>query len=143
MKYEYISLDKQWANSRNTSHGVASAIAVVAGPNDIDRVWDDPTVREHSAVVEALEQFISDGDVAWDHSFHWGEETIIPAVSTFKDYTNAQAYHDFMGGWLLIVAEGYWVCDDPGTVKDVYGQEFLDECERQQCWDETLLKEAA
>jgi len=143
MEYKHISVDEWWANSRNTSHEVASAIAAVAGPNDMDRVWEEPTDEERSAVVEALEQFIADGDVAWDHTFHWGEEEIRPVVDTFKDYPNAQTYHDFMGGWLLIVAEGYWVCDDPGIVKDVYGQEFLDECERQHCFDQTLLKEDA
>ena len=36
---------------------------------------------------------------------------------------------------------GFVVCDDPGTIKDIRGQDFIDECERQQCWDETLLKE--
>lgn len=139
MRYEYISVDECWAN---TSRGVASAIHAVAGPNDMDRVWDDPTDKERSAVVEALEQFIRNGDVAWDHTFHWGDETLSPHVDDFQDHQNAQAYHEFLGGWLLVI-DGYWVCDDPGTIKDLRGQEWMDECERQQCWDETLLKEAA
>ena len=143
MTYNYINVDEQWASSRNTSDEVASAIAAVAGPNDMDRVWEDPTDNEHRAVVEALEQFIRKGDVNWDHTFCWGEVEITPHVDNFQDLENAQAYHGWLGGWLLIVAEGYWVCDDPGIVKDVYGQDFLDQCERQQCWDETLLKEAA
>lgn len=142
MRYEYISVDEWWANSLNTSHGVASAIAAVAGPNDMDRVLDDPTDKERSAVVEALEQFIRNGDVAWDHTFHWGEVTLTLHVDDFQDLENAQAYHEFLGGWLLMI-DGYWVCDDPDTIKDVRGQDFIDECERQQCWDETLLKEAA
>ena len=142
MEYKHISVDEWWANSRNTSHEVASAIAAVAGPNDMDRVWEDPTDEERSAVVEALEQFICKGDVAWDHTFCWGEVEITLHVDDFQDLENAQSYHEWLGGWLLMI-DGYWVCDDPGTVKDLRGQEWMDECERQQCWDETLLKEAA
>ena len=142
-KYIYTRVDDQWSNCRNTCREVASAIHAVAGPNEMDRVWEAPTDKEIDEVVKALEQFIGDGDVSWDHTFHWGEVSITPVVHTFKDYPNAQAYHDFLGGWLLIVAEGHWVCDDPGIVKDLRGEDWMDECVRQQCWDETLLKEAA
>jgi|DEB0MinimDraft_10_1074344.scaffolds.fasta_scaffold34887_3 hypothetical protein len=141
-KYIHTQVDEQWANCRNTSREVASAIHAVAGPNDMDRVWEAP-YGQFDDVVKALEQFISNGDVAWDHTFHWGEVSITPVVDTFKDYPNAQAYHDFLGGWLLIETDGYWVCDDPGIVKDLRGEDWMDECVRQQCWDETLLKEAA
>jgi len=60
----------------------------------------------------------------------------------FKDYDKAKEYADLLGGWVLM-DDGFIVCDDPGIVKDLRGQEWMDECERQQCWDETLLKEAA
>jgi|11BtaG_2_1085332.scaffolds.fasta_scaffold05811_8 hypothetical protein len=62
----------------------------------------------------------------------------------FKHHEDAVRSHDLMGGWILIEVSGrYQVYSNPSTVKDLRGQGFIDECERQQCWDETLLKEAA
>lgn len=62
----------------------------------------------------------------------------------FKRYEDAAKFHDFMGGWLLVMSGGlFQVETDCGVVKDLRGCEWMDECDRQQCWDETLLQEAA
>ena len=65
----------------------------------------------------------------------------------FEDYDKATKCADLLGGWVLVDNTmgmfGFVVCDDPGTIKDIRGQDFIDECERQQRWDETLLQEPA
>ena len=62
----------------------------------------------------------------------------------WKHHKDAARFHDLMGGWLLINSDGWFQVEtDEGVVKDLRGEEWMDECDRQQCWDETMLKEAA
>ena len=56
-----------------------------------------------------------------------------------NDYTAAVSCQDFYGGWLLIDGLKFLVCTDIGTVRAMRGQNFIDQCEDQQCWDETKL----
>lgn len=58
-----------------------------------------------------------------------------------NDYTAAVSCQDLYGGWLLMDGFEFVVCTDLGTVRDMRGQDFIDQCEHQQCWDETLLKD--
>lgn len=42
------------------------------------------------------------------------------------------------GGWLLHMGDGnYLVTDDEGTVRGLRGNDYVSDCERLQCWDET------
>ena len=59
-------------------------------------------------------------------------------------HKDAARFHNLTGGWLLIKSDGWFQVEtDEGIVKDLRGEDWMDECTRQQCWDETLLKEAA
>ena len=113
-------------------------------PRSVIATFDTEAEAEHAYWLLLLHN-VSTSDTApwilWDSSQF--TEVVNESPEFLGDYAVAKELQGIKGGWLLIVEEGYWVCDDPGTVKDLRGEEFLDECERQQCWDETLLKEAA
>lgn len=61
---------EQWAQSRELSFEIAQAIQDLCSndQNEMDRVWNDPTVNEINSVME----------VAWnlteEDTLHWGEE---------------------------------------------------------------------
>ena len=70
---------------------------------------------------------------------------------TFNDLAEAQHFHNESGGWLLQTAylsvnphmkhgDEYTVTDDSGMVKDLRSADFISECEKVECWDETLLE---
>ena len=70
----------------------------------------------------------------------------------FNDLAEAQQYHAELGGWLLQTAhlsvnphmkhgDEFTVTDDVGLVKDLRGEGFIEQCEKAECWDETLSEE--
>lgn len=72
-------------------------------------------------------------------------------TKTFFALDEARKYHHDIGGWLLQTAhlsvnphmqhgDEYTVTDDSGMVKDLRSADFIAECAKAECWDETLLK---
>tara|TARA_R110001606_G_scaffold211937_2_gene359607 strand:- start:152 stop:391 length:240 start_codon:yes stop_codon:yes gene_type:complete len=70
---------------------------------------------------------------------------------TFFALDEARKYHHDIGGWLLQTAHlsvnlhmqhgnEYIVTDDSGMVKDLRSADFISECAKAECWDETLLE---
>ena len=111
-------------------------------PRSVVATFDSEAEAEHAYWLLLLHNVNTTDNAPW---ILWDSGQFTDVVDECPEllgnYAVAKELQAIKGGWLMIVDEGYWVCNDPGIVKDLRGQEFLDECERQQCWDETLLKE--
>lgn len=77
--YDAPSVDRHWADSRETSMAVATAIHAIAdSKRSAEAIWEDPTPAEWDHVTMAVEEYVQAGifPAADDGRYPWGCETV-------------------------------------------------------------------
>lgn len=78
--YNTPSVDREWANSRETHMAVATAIHAIAdAERSPEAIWDAPTPAEWDHVTRAVEEYVTHGDfpAERDGKYSWGMESVI------------------------------------------------------------------
>lgn len=75
--YTTPTVAAQWADSRETSMAVATAIHAIAdSKRSPEAIREAPTPAEWDHVTMAVEEYVTHGDFDWQPRFFWGGETI-------------------------------------------------------------------
>lgn len=76
--YDTPTVDKSWADSRETHMAVARAIHAVAdSKRSAQAIWEAPTPAEWDHVAMAVAEYVAHGDFPVDsEGYSWGLETI-------------------------------------------------------------------